>query len=128
MLSSPAGSVITLVGVQSRPVSERRHILRRTWFPGNRKAMRELRLKHRVAAFFVVGRGAPGTDEEASVEAEAQRYGDIMRVDVVEDYENLLLKTVAFFREAVARFPEARFYVKADGQCKNERKEGEMKQ
>ena len=53
--------------------------------------------------------------ENALVREEARLHGDLLVLERVrESYDNLVLKTVAFFSTAVEAFPNANFYVKLD--------------
>ena len=113
------------VGVQSRPVTPRRQALRDTWFPSTPEARARLlapfqspsapALRHRGVAFrFVVGTSADPA-ENLLVEEEARARGDVLVLEGVrESYDNLVLKTAAFFSAAVEAFPGARFVVKVD--------------
>lgn len=127
------------VGVQSRPVTPRRRALRDTWLPSTPEEREKLMtpfessspsaspatlsspsspapplLKHRGIAFrFVVGLSADPS-ENLLVEDEARQHDDILILGVRESYDNLVLKTVAFFSAAVEAFPGASFIVKLD--------------
>jgi len=71
-----------------------------------------------VYARFVIGLPPPGDSDAAAIEAalaeEAATHGDLFRVGAVESYDSLLLKVLAFFREAVASSVDASFYLKTD--------------
>lgn len=114
--SSPRGYAV-FVGVNSRPVTPRRDILRATWFPGNKKALAALE-EAGVYARFIVGHApadAQGHAEavEAGLVAEAAVHGDIFRIPAVESYETLFLKSITYLRTAVAAV-DAQYYIKTD--------------
>lgn len=72
-------------------------------------------LKHRGIAFrFVVGLSAEPS-ENLLVEEEARQHDDVLILENVrESYDNLVLKTVAFFSAAADAFPGASFIIKLD--------------
>jgi hypothetical protein len=106
-----------VVGVHTRPITERRTALRSTWFPGSAAEHRVLLLRDNVIARFVIGVSETPIDE-AAVKRETKAYGDIMRVNAAERYDSLVVKTSAFFEAAMTLFPNARYVVKADGVSK----------
>jgi hypothetical protein len=65
-----------------------------------------------LAFRFVIGRNKDG-DKMAEIEKEMDKYRDILRIDIEEDYNKLPYKTLAFFKAAFRLF-DADFYVKAD--------------
>jgi hypothetical protein len=102
------------VGVHSRPVTSRRDLLRKTWFPSDRTTRNALE-NAGIYARFVIGTASPDASPtvEANLDAEAAMHGDIFRISVVESYENLLLKTMAYFRAAINAV-DAQYYLKVD--------------
>ena len=107
----PRRSLAVLIGVHTRPEPARRHALRSTWVP-DRQGLKLLEAEHGVAIRFVIGRSENSTLNVA-VAAEARRFGDIMRVPTVENYYNLVYKTMAFFRAALDEF-DADYIMKSD--------------
>ncbi|KAM9231705.1 UDP-GalNAc:beta-1,3-N-acetylgalactosaminyltransferase 1 [Leptosomus discolor] len=71
---------------------------------------------HRVLTLFVLGRDAHREDNAAalSVEDESILYGDIIRQDFVDTYDNLTLKTIMAFRWVTEFCSNARFIMKTD--------------
>jgi len=114
------------VGVHSRPVTPRRRALRETWFPSTAGERERLlapfqsgsspSLRHRGIAFrFVVGLSADPGENLLVAEESRAHDDDIMVLESVrESYDNLVLKTVAFFSAAVELFPGAAFVIKID--------------
>ncbi|NXS57530.1 B3GL1 acetylgalactosaminyltransferase, partial [Brachypteracias leptosomus] len=71
---------------------------------------------HRVLTLFLLGEDTKRDDDAAalSVEDESILYGDIIRQDFVDNYENLTLKTIMAFQWATEFCPNARFLMKTD--------------
>jgi len=93
--------------------AERRAVLRETWFPGTAERMEQLRAATSVDMRFVVARVEdPG--EEASLAAEEALCGSFFRPkSVLERYENLALKVLAFWRLALQEL-QFRYILKVD--------------
>ncbi|NWI65911.1 B3GL1 acetylgalactosaminyltransferase, partial [Todus mexicanus] len=70
----------------------------------------------RVLTLFLLGEDAERGDNAAalSVEDESILYGDIVRQDFVDTYDNLTLKTIMAFRWAAEFCSTARFLMKTD--------------
>lgn len=105
--------VLGFVGIQTGFGSaERRKALRETWLPSDRHGLLSLEQATGLAFRFVIGRSKDG-DKMAEIEKEMDKYGDILRIYIEEDYNKLPYKTLAFFKAAFQLF-DADFYVKAD--------------
>eukprot|EP00899_Mesostigma_viride_P020479 jgi/Mesvir1/28432/Mv15857-RA.1 len=93
--------------------SERRDIVRRYWMPsGKCSSLQALESKHGVVMRFVVGHSGgkkPALDRK--IEEEDAFFGDFLRL---ESYYNLTNKTKMFFSTALALWPNADLYIKAD--------------
>eukprot|EP00854_Cymbomonas_tetramitiformis_P018320 gene18320-21848_t len=111
------GRLLALVGINtgfdSRP---RRDLLRKTWMP-HREHFDLLEQKLGIAIRFMIGhyRNAnEGFDEKDwEIEREIEEFGDIIRMDHQEDYNQLSTKTKLFFAQFSVQF-DAEFYVKVD--------------
>ncbi|NXH17853.1 B3GL1 acetylgalactosaminyltransferase, partial [Bucco capensis] len=70
----------------------------------------------RVLTLFLLGEDTPRGDSAAalSVEDESILYGDIIRQDFRDTYDNLTLKTIMAFRWLAEFCPSARFLMKTD--------------
>lgn len=70
----------------------------------------------RVLTLFLLGKDSPREDEQTalSVEDESVLYGDIIRQDFVDTYDNLTLKTIMGFQWLSEFCPNARFVMKTD--------------
>ncbi|NXI48887.1 B3GL1 acetylgalactosaminyltransferase, partial [Chloroceryle aenea] len=71
---------------------------------------------HRVLTLFLLGEDTPREDNAAalSVEDESILYGDIIRQDFMDTYDNLTLKTIMAFRWVTEFCSNARFLMKTD--------------
>ncbi|KDD74030.1 galactosyltransferase, partial [Helicosporidium sp. ATCC 50920] len=97
-------------GLRSR---DRRDVLRKTWFPKG-EALRAWEEERGVVVRFVIGGSDSQLDPvEGDIRAEAQEFGDILRLDVVDAYGVLSAKTLALF-ESLPRMHDADFYFKID--------------
>ncbi|KAM7043750.1 UDP-GalNAc:beta-1,3-N-acetylgalactosaminyltransferase 1 isoform 1-T2 [Acridotheres tristis] len=69
-----------------------------------------------VLTLFLLGRDPRGEDGAAalSVEDESILYGDIIRQDFADTYDNLTLKTIMAFQWLSEFCPNARFFMKTD--------------
>ncbi|XP_009994022.1 PREDICTED: UDP-GalNAc:beta-1,3-N-acetylgalactosaminyltransferase 1 [Chaetura pelagica] len=97
--------------VSSRPEDVKsRQAIRITW--GSQNSW----WGHRVLTLFLLGQDSEGEDNAAalSVEDESVLYGDIIRQDFRDTYNNLTLKTIMAFRWATEFCPNATFLMKAD--------------
>ncbi|NWR06222.1 B3GL1 acetylgalactosaminyltransferase, partial [Paradoxornis webbianus] len=96
--------------------------------PGEVKARQAIRISwasrdswwgQRVLTLFLLGRDTGGEDGAAaaaalSVEDESVLYGDIIRQDFMDTYDNLTLKTIMAFQWLSEFCPSARFFMKTD--------------
>ncbi|NXM46919.1 B3GL1 acetylgalactosaminyltransferase, partial [Gymnorhina tibicen] len=97
--------------VASRPRDlEARQAVRITW--GSRDSW----WGQRVLTLFLLGQDAHREDKAAalSVEDESVLYGDIIRQDFVDTYDNLTLKTIMAFQWFSEFCSNARFFMKTD--------------
>ncbi|XP_060074231.1 beta-1,3-galactosyltransferase 5-like [Ylistrum balloti] len=96
--NSTRNIVIMVLSKMSNIVT--RHAIRRTW--GNR----EMQIKYNFSMYFVVGR-----EEGVSLNND---NGDLLQVDVDEDYNNLTYKTIAAFNWVVHYCQGTRHFFKID--------------
>lgn len=91
--------------------------------PGEVKARQAIRVTwgsrdswwgQRVLTLFLLGRDARGKDEAAALENESVLYGDIIRQDFMDTYDNLTLKTIMAFQWFSEFCSNARFFMKTD--------------
>ncbi|XP_032925049.1 UDP-GalNAc:beta-1,3-N-acetylgalactosaminyltransferase 1 [Catharus ustulatus] len=93
--------------------------------PGEVKARQAIRVTwgsrdswwgQRVLTLFLLGRDARGRDGAAalSLEDESLLYGDIIRQDFLDTYDNLTLKTIMAFQWFSEFCSNARFFMKTD--------------
>ncbi|GFS06925.1 hexosyltransferase [Elysia marginata] len=54
------------------------------------------------------------TEEQETIEREAQVYGDIYQADYIDTYENLTLKSISMFNFVALKCPNARYMAKVD--------------
>ncbi|KAL4427755.1 hypothetical protein ABPG75_001844 [Micractinium tetrahymenae] len=96
-------------GLTSRP---RREILRRTWVPAG--GLAALEATHGVRIRFFVGYSQQRGDRvEQALQAEMKQYGDVERLDVVDEYNELSRKTARLFSQ-MSDTVVADFYFKID--------------
>ncbi|NXQ86146.1 B3GL1 acetylgalactosaminyltransferase, partial [Nyctibius grandis] len=71
---------------------------------------------HRIITLFLLGQDTRGGDNAAalSVEDESILYGDIIRQDFMDTYDNLTLKTIMAFRWVTEFCSNTRFLMKTD--------------
>ncbi len=70
--------------------------------------------KQGIVVRFVVGYSEQANDaEDAALQEEAAAYKDILRIDMVDSYDQLTLKTLRIFTEAPKKV-DAQFYFKVD--------------
>lgn len=87
-------NVTAVVGVFSGvgpKYTERRAILRSTWFPATADAQQQLLASASLDVRFVVGQ-SQDTAEQSRILDEERRFGAFFRLEVQETYENLALK------------------------------------
>ncbi|NXC14755.1 B3GL1 acetylgalactosaminyltransferase, partial [Corythaeola cristata] len=97
--------------VSSRPKDvESRKAIRITW--GSQKFW----WGHQILTLFLLGQDTQREDNAAalSVEDESILYGDIIRQDFMDTYDNLTLKTIMGFRWVTEFCPNTRFLMKTD--------------
>ncbi|XP_066049784.1 UDP-GalNAc:beta-1,3-N-acetylgalactosaminyltransferase 1 [Chamaea fasciata] len=93
--------------------------------PGDVKARQAIRISwgsrdswwgQRVLTLFLLGQDTGGEDGAAalSVEDESVLYGDIIRQDFMDTYDNLTLKTIMAFQWLSEFCSSARFFMKTD--------------
>ncbi|NXD26365.1 B3GL1 acetylgalactosaminyltransferase, partial [Spelaeornis formosus] len=101
--------LVILVASSPRDVKARQAI-RITW--GSRDSW----WGQRILTLFLLGRDEPREDEATalSVEDESILYGDIIRQDFVDTYDNLTLKTIMAFQWFSEFCSSARFFMKTD--------------
>lgn len=105
--------VLGVVGIQTGFDSGlRRKALRETWFPSTPEGILRLERATGLAFRFVIGHSVDVWKMRA-LEEEITQHNDFIRIDIDESYQNLNLKTLAFFKAAYMLF-DADFYVKAD--------------
>lgn len=94
--------------VASKPTDVKaRQAIRLTW--GSKKSW----WGNRVLTLFLLGQGE-GDTFSLSVEDESILYGDIIRQDFLDKYNNLTLKTIMAFRWVTEFCPNARYVMKTD--------------
>ncbi|KMZ70415.1 Beta-1,3-GlcNAc transferase, family GT31 [Zostera marina] len=90
----------------------RREALRKTWMPSDQDGLKRLEETTGLAFRFVIGRSS-NSSKKAALGKEIQKYGDFLLLDIEDNYNNLCLKTIIFFKEAF-RLYDCSFYVKID--------------
>eukprot|EP00887_Chlorella_sp_A99_P003159 scaffold9.g3159.t1 len=91
----------------------RRDVLRRTWVPTG-EGLKALEARRGIMIRFVVGYSEQKDDPmEKQIQEEMRLYGDVMRLDMVDTYADLSLKTLHLFGRISAKVP-ADFYFKID--------------
>ena len=92
----------------------RRDDLRRTWVPNTREGLKAYEDDLGVLIRFVVGHSDQKDDpDEARLRAEAAEFGDIVRLDMVDTYADLSMKTLKMF-SVLPDMWDAAFYFKID--------------
>ena len=92
----------------------RRDDLRRTWVPSTREGLKAYETDLGVVIRFVVGRSASADDpDEVRLRAEAEEFGDVVRLDMVDTYADLSMKTLTMF-SVLPEMWDASFYFKID--------------
>ncbi|NXL34066.1 B3GL1 acetylgalactosaminyltransferase, partial [Glaucidium brasilianum] len=101
--------LVILVSSRPRDV-ELRQAIRITW------ASQHLWWGHRILTLFLLGQATRREETAAalSVEDESILYGDIIRQDFMDTYDNLTLKTIMAFRWVSEFCPNAKFLMKTD--------------
>ncbi|XP_066476746.1 UDP-GalNAc:beta-1,3-N-acetylgalactosaminyltransferase 1-like [Tiliqua scincoides] len=95
--------------VTSKPTDVKaRQAIRLTW--GSKKSW----WGNQVLTLFLLGHGVERDDLSLSVEDESILYGDIIRQDFLDTYDNLTLKTIMAFRWVTEFCSSARYVMKTD--------------
>jgi hypothetical protein len=112
--SANASRLVVVIGVNTGlGARARRDKLRATWVPAGAK-LAALEKDHGVVIRFVVGRSDQKDDpEERRLAEEAAEFGDILRLDMVDTYADLSLKTLTMF-SVLPSLWDADFYFKID--------------
>ena len=109
-----AGRLVAVLGINTGlGARARRDVLRRTWVPtGSNLTALEASLG--VVIRFVVGYSDQRDDpDERRLKQEMDAHGDIMRLDMVDTYADLSLKTLKLFTVLPQKW-DADFYFKID--------------
>ena len=91
---------------------DRRQAIRDTWLRSNDTAFSDKLAKAGVVVKFVMGRG-PSEEMTARMMREKRDHGDIMTLDIDEDYHNLVFKSREFFKTVMASY-SPKYIVKVD--------------
>ncbi|GJS11310.1 probable beta-1,3-galactosyltransferase 8 [Tanacetum coccineum] len=92
---------------------KRRDSVRETWMPTGSK-LNKLAKEKGIIIRFVIGHSAtPGGVLDRAIDAEDEKYHDFLRLNHVEGYHELSMKTRLYFSTAVSTW-DAEFYVKVD--------------
>ncbi|XP_076953645.1 putative beta-1,3-galactosyltransferase 8 [Bidens hawaiensis] len=92
---------------------KRRDSVRETWMPTGSK-LNKLAKEKGIIIKFVIGHSAtPGGVLDRAIDIEEEKYHDFLRLDHVEGYHELSMKTRLYFSTAVTTW-DAEFYVKVD--------------
>jgi hypothetical protein len=113
----PAGArkkAFVVIGINTAFSSrKRRDSVRETWMPQGER-LRRLEEEKGIVMRFVIGHSAtPGGILDRAIEAEDAQHGDFLRLEHVEGYHELSMKTKIYFATAVNLW-DADFYVKVD--------------
>lgn len=113
----PAGArkkAFVVIGINTAFSSrKRRDSVRETWMPQGER-LRRLEEEKGIVMRFVIGHSAtPGGILDRAIEAEDAQHGDFLRLEHVEGYHELSMKTKIYFATAVSLW-DADFYVKVD--------------
>ncbi|KAL8257134.1 hypothetical protein R6Q59_029174 [Mikania micrantha] len=92
---------------------KRRDSIRETWMPTGSK-LNKLAKEKGIIIKFVIGHSAtPGGVLDRAIDIEEEKYRDFLRLNHVEGYHELSMKTRLYFSTAVSTW-DAEFYVKVD--------------
>ncbi|KAH8974956.1 hypothetical protein BDL97_01G130800 [Sphagnum fallax] len=92
---------------------KRRDSVRESWMPQG-EMLKRLEQEKGIVVRFVIGHSAtPGGILDRAIEAEDAQHSDFLRLNHVEGYLELSIKTKIFFTTAVNKW-DADFYVKVD--------------
>jgi hypothetical protein len=106
--------VFMVVGINTAFSSrKRRDSVRESWMPQGDK-LKQLEQEKGIVVRFVIGHSATaGGILDRAIEAENAQHSDFLRLDHVEGYLELSMKTKIYFATAVNKW-DADFYVKVD--------------
>lgn len=106
-------SNVVFIAINTGPTAgERRARLRRTWVPSTPQGLKDLEAKHGIVLRFAIGKTSD-TKIEQQLKEEIDKYGDIIRLDVDDVYENLSAKTIRLFSDLPEKYI-ADYYMKVD--------------
>lgn len=107
--SRPVPFLVLLIATEARQV-EARHAIRQTW--GNESMLPT----PGFVRLFLLGKkdGELGILQQRMLEAESQRYHDIIQQDFVDSYKNLTLKTLMGMNWVAVHCPHASYVMKTD--------------
>ena len=94
--------------------SDRRRVIRKTWFKSQDPSFMAMLKKHAIVVKFVIGFHENDMGkEESDIEKEISKYGDIVRLSVTESYENLVEKSYEYFRWVIQHY-NPKYIIKVD--------------
>eukprot|EP00850_Spirogloea_muscicola_P001104 SM000004S14974 [mRNA] locus=s4:544352:547097:- [translate_table: standard] len=106
-------ALLAVVGVNTcLECYERRHALRRTWFPASRDDTNRFLQNNGLLFKFVIGKSKDKGVNDVILR-EAKQYNDIILLDHEDAYLDLPTKMLKFFNELHQQY-NAEYYVKAD--------------
>nr|PNR36160.1 hypothetical protein PHYPA_022011 [Physcomitrium patens] len=92
---------------------KRRDSVRESWMPQGAK-LKQLEKEKGIIVRFIIGHSAtPGGILDRAIEAEDAQHNDFLRLNHIEGYHELSMKTKIYFATAVKKW-NADFYVKVD--------------
>lgn len=109
------GEYVAFIGVFSSGAPGgvvRRRACRATWFPSTATGLETFEDDFNVKLRFVVGKTADGKVPHEIVEEE-EEHGQLLHLDVIDEYDNRQLKMLRFFK-TVPRLFSARYFLKVD--------------
>ncbi|KAL8539969.1 hypothetical protein ACS0TY_001537 [Phlomoides rotata] len=114
VLSDNTPKVFFVMGIITAFSSrKRRDSIRETWMPQG-EGLKKLYKERGIVIRFVIGHSAtPGGVLDRVLDAEEAQHKDFLRLNHVEGYHELSLKTKIYFSTAAAKW-DADFYVKVD--------------
>lgn len=94
----------------------RRAALRATWFPNTTEALEDLECTRGITLRFVVGKGESTNDTLAleAWHAELKSHDDFIKLDVLDTYRSLPVKTALMFRHVLSLPKEYQYTAKID--------------
>ncbi|XP_042757839.1 probable beta-1,3-galactosyltransferase 8 [Lactuca sativa] len=103
-----------VIGINTTFSSKKRlDSLRETWMPTGEK-LNKLEKEKRIIIRFVIGHSAtPRGVLDRAIDMEEEKYKDFLRLNHVEGYHELSIKTRLYFSKVVSIW-DAEFYVKVD--------------